>query len=205
MSQYVTQNNSFIEHNPATFLGSYWVMLADLVGLGVCWIWDFNKRHAIFLDHPLKLGHWSTVVGQLCHDVHPLGSALMHFFLPVFHCGRKRVALCLLFSLTWTLKYNLLPPKGTTSYPHNRGHNWVPQEGRKLCLLRILKKKIIPRTLPFELSIMKEIHRVQKKRIRGETWIHSLENSFPRRRHSLQTEGWEKTNMKMYVYRQREP
>ena len=32
VSQYVIQNNSFIEHDPATFLGSYWVMLADLVG-----------------------------------------------------------------------------------------------------------------------------------------------------------------------------
>ena len=46
--------------------------------------------------------------------------------------------------------------------------------GREKILL-----KIISRTLPFELSIMKDIHRVQKMGIRGETWIHSLENSFP--------------------------
>lgn len=65
---------------------------------------------------------------------------------------------------------------------HGKGENSACQE----------YKNIIPHTLPFELSIMKEIHRVQKKRIRGETWIHSLEKSFPRRRHSPQTEGWEK-------------
>lgn len=121
----------------------------------------FRQESCHLLRPSSEIGPLTRLFLGNCLDVQPLSSTLMSFFLPVFHCGRKGVALYLLFSLTWTLKYNLLLPRGPhptlitedITGHHGKGENSVCQE----------YKNITPHTLPFELSIMKEIQSTKKE------------------------------------------
>lgn len=147
LSKHVIQNNTFLQHNPPTFLCSCCVKVADPAGLGPCWTWDCCQRHAIFPDCPLELDHrphssWAVLPGGLDSQ---LNTDVFFCFLPVFHQSRKRWS-SVFHSLGHELSYS------SSSLPRSWHPAWVTvmHQGREKALFVGNVNKFHPSYLALE-------------------------------------------------------